>query len=156
MAYIDIITLEDAKNYLRIDDTLTEDDASIVRMINAAFRYIEKYTNVIVSARDIAYNIKDGYARIYDYPINTDLDALTDYIFDKNSLYYIVCDNTGATTELTLNVGFADVDNVPEDLIEVAYEMIDLYYGESKDSGAKKKLSSMSMDSLNLNKRFIV
>ena len=31
MAYTDIITLADAKTYLRIDDTLTEDDAQITR-----------------------------------------------------------------------------------------------------------------------------
>ena len=119
MAYIDIISLSEAKNYLRIDDTLTEDNNSITRMINAAFKYIENYTNIIVDPKDIIYNVKNGSARIYDYPINTDVSTLTDYVFEKNSLYDIVCDNTGNTTELTLNVGFVDPLNVPSDLIEV-------------------------------------
>ena len=44
-AYLDVITLERAKNYLRIDADLMEDDAEIESMINGALRYIEKRTN---------------------------------------------------------------------------------------------------------------
>ena len=157
MAYTDIISLSEAKIYLRIDDTLTEDDNGIIRMINAAFQYIEKYTNVIVDARDIIYDIDCVKARVYDYPINTDLSALTDYTVQKKSLYYNIVNNDGETTELTLNVGFTDSNGVGDDLVEVAYEMIDLYYyGEKDGKPIDKKLSSISIDTLNSNKRFFI
>lgn len=157
MAYTDIISLSEAKIYLRIDDTLTEDDNGIIRMINAAFQYIEKYTNVIVDARDIVYDIDCGKARIYDYPINTDLSTLTDYTVQKKSLYYSVLKDDGETAELTLNVGFTYPYEVSYDLKEVAFEMIDLYYyGEKDGKPIDKKLSQMSIDTLNLNKRFLI
>ena len=109
MVYTDIISLEEAKNYLRIDDDLTEDDNSIIRMIEASLRYIEKYTDVI----------------FYD------------------------------TVDLILNVGFTDESEIPQDLLEVAFEMIDLYYyGEKDGKPIQKKLSSLSMDTLNIHKRF--
>ena len=55
MAYLDVITLADAKSYLRVDDTLTDDDAQISRMIKSALSTIEKRTNVLVYARSKNY-----------------------------------------------------------------------------------------------------
>tara|TARA_R110000787_G_scaffold112981_1_gene221943 strand:+ start:251 stop:724 length:474 start_codon:yes stop_codon:yes gene_type:complete len=157
MAYIDIISLEQAKVYLRVDDTLTEDDNGITRMINAAFKYIETYTDVLVFARGIDYDVPDGLLKLYQYPINTDLTALTGYTYEKKGLYYNFCEDAGLTAVLTLNMGFDDVANIPQDLIEVAYELIDLYYyGEKDGKAVAKKLSSLSVDVLNQNKRFLV
>ena len=73
MAYINVITLADAKNYLRIDDTLTEDDAQITRMIKAALSYVENYTGHLVYARDKDYRLIDGKVTVYDYPINSEV-----------------------------------------------------------------------------------
>ena len=64
MAYIDIIPLADAKVYLRIDDTLTEDDAQITRMINGALSYVERYTSHILYARDKEYRFIDGFVSV--------------------------------------------------------------------------------------------
>ena len=55
MAYTDIITLADAKTYLRIDDTLSDDDAQITRMIKAALSQVEKSTNYIFFPRTKSY-----------------------------------------------------------------------------------------------------
>ena len=161
MAYTDIISVDDAKIYLRIDDTLTEDDQFITRTINAAFTWIEKRTNVIVDAKDKTYDIINSYARIYDYPINTDLSTETDYTFTKKGLYYIVCANNSETTELTLNVGEADPNNVDPEFLNVAYEIIDFFYNQSKSEENKGKaimdyLSPMSTEFINLNRRFII
>ena len=53
--------------------------------------------------------------------------------------------------KVVLNVGYDDVDNVPQDLIEVAYEMIDIMY-YNKDS----KLSNLAKMTLDNYKRFII
>ena len=76
MSYLTVTTLTEAKNYLRIDDSLTEDDSLITTMINAAWQYIETYTNVLVYARDKKYKLIDGCERIYDYPINSIVETV--------------------------------------------------------------------------------
>jgi len=155
MAYTDVISLSEAKNYLRVDDTLTEDDNAIIRMINASLRYVENYTDVLVYARDVDYLVKEGVLKLYQAPLNTDLDTLTDYTYERKSLYTNICADNTDTVDLTLNVGYADPVNVPQELLEVAYEMIDLYYyGEKDGKPIAKKLSSLSIDALNSNKRF--
>lgn len=157
MAYTDIISLSDAKIYLRIDDTLTEDDNDIIRMINASLRYVEKYTNVLVYARDKNYLVEQGLLKVYDYPINTDLDTLTDYTVERKGLYTNICANNADTFDLTLDVGYLYSDGVPQELLEVAYELIDLYYyGEKDGKPIDKKLSELSIDALNQNKRFFI
>ena len=161
MAYIDLITLAEAKNFLRIDDTLTEDDNYITRLISSAFSWIEKRTNVMVYARDKNFDVTDGEARIYDYPINTDLSTVAGYTFHKKGLYYLVCADDTETTEITLNVGEVYPTKVSQELIEVAYEIIDFYYYKAKDEKNKGKtleesLSPMSMEFINVNRRFIL
>ena len=69
MAYLDIIPLADAKIYLRIDDTLTEDDTQITRMINVALSYVERYTNHVLFAKEKTYRLINGCISVYDYPI---------------------------------------------------------------------------------------
>lgn len=155
MAYIDVITLSEAKNYLRIDDTLTEDDNAITRMIGAALKYVEKYTGVLVFARDEVYLAQYGELKLYEYPINTDLDTLTDCSYERKGLYTNICKNDTETIDITLNMGYIDPTEVPQELLEVAYEIIDLYYyGEKDGKPIEKKLSALSMDALNMNKRF--
>jgi len=51
MAYLDIIPLADAKNYLKIDDSLTEDDNNITRMIKASLIEVERMTNIHLIAK---------------------------------------------------------------------------------------------------------
>lgn len=155
MSYLNIISLAQAKVSLRVDDTLTEDDTNITRMINSAFTYIEKYTDVIVFARDIDYDVRDGLLKLYQFPINTDLTALTGYTYEKKGLFTNFCEDNGDTAVLTLNMGYDDVVNVPQDIVEAAYELIDIYYSGSKDGkNDKKELSPITMNTLNQYKRF--
>ena len=69
MAYLDVITLATAKNYLGVDTSMTEDDADITKMIKGALRYVEEFTNVLVYARDKDYLFQDCEVRVYDHPI---------------------------------------------------------------------------------------
>ena len=154
MAYIDIIPLADAKVYLRIDDTLTEDDAQITRMINAALSYVERYTNYVLFAKDKEYRLINGCVSVYDYPINSEVTA--DLISENKTLYTNY--TLGTDNDLIiLNVGYSDVADVPQELIEVAYEIIELmYYEKETNKSHLNSLSSLSMMILNQYKRFIL
>ena len=104
MAYTDIITLSDAKLYLRIDDTLTEDDNNITRMIKGAFLFIEEFTNVRFIARDTRYLFNNGRTFVYDYPINSEVDVPTDVKTKEMTMWsmYTTCTDNVA---MQLNVG---------------------------------------------------
>ena len=154
MAYTDVISLSEAKNYLRIDENMNEDDQSIIRMINSSLSFIEKWTNQIVDARDKTYRLIDGCIRVYDYPINTLVDPVdaTSEIFTLYSNYSFGSENS----EMVLNVGYTDPLNIPPELIEVAYEVIDLmYYEHETGKSFRKDLSALSVDLLNQNRRFV-
>ena len=155
MAYLDVIPLADAKIYLRVDDTLTEDDGSITRMINGALAYVEKWTNFLVYDRTKTYLMIDGLVRVYDGPINTLVSPLTVDTVQKNN-YSVYCLGTD-TIDLKLNVGCANTSDIPQGLIDVAYEIIDLmYYEHETGKTIEKDLSTLSKDILNQNKRFIL
>jgi hypothetical protein len=155
MAYIDVITLAEAKTYLRIDDTLTEDDTQITRMINASLSYIERYTNVYVFARDKEFVVVNNCIRVYADPINTLVDP-TDAESEIKTLYTTY--TTGVDEDvLTLNVGHTLPADVPDELKEIALEMIDLmYYEHETGKSFTKDISSLSREILNSYKRFIV
>ena len=152
MAYIDVITLPDAKVYLRIDDDLTEDDTQITRMINGALSYIEQYTNIYFFARDKQYNVVNNCVRVYDYPINSEVSEYT----EKEVLTL----HTNYTTDesvLTLNVGYTDVEEIPQELLEVAYTMIkSMYFEKENNKSILDSIDSLSMMTLNQYKRFLI
>lgn len=156
MSYILVTPLAEAKNFLRVDDTLTEDDNRITLMINAAWEYIESYTNILVYARSKTYKAIDGCIRIYDYPINsytTPVEA--DLTITEKTLYKTI--NYGGTTfDLITNVGILLPVNVGSDLKMVAEEIIDLmYYDKGDGKSIDNKLSMLSKNILDRNKRFL-
>jgi len=154
MAFIDIIPLADAKVYLRIDDTLTEDDTQITRMINAALSYVENYTNHVLFAQDKEYRLIDGKVTVYDHPVNSEVTAdltVVDMTLHKN--YTLGSDNA----LIELNVGYTLVTDVPQELIEVAYEIIEsLYYEKETNKSMQSRVSTISQLMLDQYKRFIV
>ncbi len=150
MQYLQVITLEEAKSYLRIDDTLTEDDKNIERMITAALKYVENATNVLVCARDKTYYPVNGCIRVYDFPINTAI-ADTDTVYDY-PLYRVYM----TTEPIILNVGYDETFNVPQDIREAAFELIDIYYYGKETGRTMDDLSPLVKQTLNQNKRFIL
>ena len=119
-----MITLSQAKNYLRIDDDFTEDDESILRMIKAAFQFIEKRTNHVFFQEERTYNRLDRkYIDIFDYPVSYDCELTKlDYSgftrFDADSV--------------TVTVGYASEYDVPSPLIEAALQMLKVFYYEAE------------------------
>ena len=156
MSYLDIITLADAKTYLRIDDTLTEDDAQITRMIKASLSQIERVTNYILFARSKSYVVDNSIVNVYDYPINSLTTPATATSVER-SIYTTYTTTLSTDLNVVLNVGYADTINVPSDLIEVAYEMIDLmYYSPETGKSIKADLSELSKMILGNYTRFFI
>jgi hypothetical protein len=146
MTYTDIISLEDAKDYLGIDDTSRDNE--IRRMIRSAFQYVEKRTNVIMIPKEVTYYPIEGCVRVYDYPINTlDADLPEDITVTKRALYNVY--NIGNLEEITLNVGSSENCT---DLIEAVYMLIEHYFEE----GQRSQPPSAVEDVINVNRRFIL
>lgn len=155
--YLDVITLDEAKTYLRVDDTLTEDDGQITSMIIAALMYVENYTNVHVVQKSKEYIVDCGTVRVYDYPIN-DVTGATDLDATKRSLYTIYSTSEDVDV-LNGDIGYTDPTDVPDGLKIAALEIISgMYYqGENNsDKNGNIRLSAGTRVVLDSFKRFIL
>ncbi len=156
LAYTDIISLAQAKIYLRIDDTQNETDAEITSMINGALKFIEKQTNHIMFAREFVYQV-DSCINIYDHPIisiTTPSDA-DDYERTDKSTYSIFDINTEATS-ITMQIGYAELADVPEDLIQSAYQILKVWYYEAEKQSNSTMLPMSVKEVIDSNRRFIL
>lgn len=149
MAYIDVIPLARAKNYLRIDTALTADDSEITSMINAALSYVEKRTNHLVYARDKYYN-GVCQVKVYDYPINTIITPVDPFV-----VYFTMFAVFPNDKEVQLNVGYADPSNVPDELIQAALQMIKVWYYESEKQVNSILIPESVKEALDVYRRFI-
>ena len=156
MSYLNVITLEEAKNYLRVDDTLTEDDNRISSMIKASLSMIERRTNILVYARSKNYLFQNYCVKVYDYPINT-LITPTDATEIEMELYSIFETNNSENKKLTLNVGYETVSEVPNEIIECALEYVKyLYYDSENNNGKSNEIPYYIQNMINEMKRFII
>ena len=138
MSYLNVITLAEAKNHLRIDEDFTEDDAAIERMIISSLQLIETNTNHIMYQQQKTYYKSVGSDRIvvYDYPIN-------DYDTSVIALHYSLRHEFKAD-KITLDVGYTSKDKVPSTLIEVAMMIIDGMYYEHEKEGSAGEIPEMA------------
>lgn len=156
MAYLDIIPLADAKTFLGVDDTSRDNE--ITQMINAALSFIEKRTNYIMEAVDKDYILRNGCARVYDYPINTADGDLDDTVTRTNkALYSIYADSSNADT-ITLNVGGTDI---PDDLVQSGYMLIEHFFNEKETGNRLYTLDTTrfpvaAMQIIEMNRRFVL
>lgn len=144
--YTDIISLSDAKTYLGVDDTAR--DAEITRIINSALTYLERSTNVILFPRDKTYIYADGCVRVYDYPINS--TTSTTHEVEVKTLYSIYTDN--GSEGVILNVGYTDPADIPADLIETGYAIIECLF----EGGKLADLPTLIKTMIFSNKRFVI
>lgn len=151
MSYTSIISVEDAKDYLGVDDSFHDDD--IERMIKASLQSIEKYTNHIFFGRSKDYLLIDGQVSVYDYPINSvvTLSSASDFESTEHSLHTVYTVSDTDVKKITLDVGYSVATDVPDDLVQVAYEKID---GMFNNTG--KPLSMGCKMILDQNKRFLI
>lgn len=148
MSYLTVITLARAKNYLRIDSTLTDDDVEITSMINAACKYIEKSTNHIFFVRQKTYT-STTLVKVYDFPINsiTTSPAPTFINYSAFTLYEDVL-------SVELNVGYAS-GLVPDELIQACLQMIKVWYYESEKQVNSTLIPMSVHEVVNIYRRFL-
>ena len=151
MAFINIVTLAEAKQYLRVDDGFTADDSLITLLINVAGDYIEKHTNHLLYARAKTYKFYDGEVRVYDYPINS-VTSPTDVDSTERSLYTLYEYSSG---DLVLNVGYALASDVPAMLKVKMFEIIDSMYN-GNDNASITEFSEDLFKSISQYRRFTI
>ena len=149
MSYLSVITLERAKNYLRIDTTLTDDDAEITAMINSACSYIEKRTNLIFYPRNKTYK-GACQVKVYDYPINSIVTDPAPFAYEQ-PMYTIYPD----VKKVELNVGFVDPNDIPDELIQACLQMIKVWYFESEKQVNTTLIPESVKEAIDLNRRFV-
>ena len=151
-SYLDVISLETAKLYLKIDEGQTETDNEITGMINSALSYIEKRTNHIFKTRDKLY-YKDcalvQQVKVYDYPID---NTVTELDIQYRPLYAIVptIDNV-----VTLTVGYDNVEDIPAELIDSALQLINFWFYNSETKNAMNTIPDFVQNNIDINRRFI-
>ena len=123
--YENIISVAEAKKYLRLDEDFNEDDSDIERMIASALEYITKNTNYVFRVQNKTYRQdSDCNVIIYDYPVNT-----TDFTPNIPPYYsgYIKFKNTDV---VTASIGFTSKSDecFPRALIDCALQIIKVYY----------------------------
>jgi hypothetical protein len=124
MTALDVISLEQAKEFLVID--FPDRDEEITRNIKSAISYIERYTNVMTYEREKSYTLTGCSLEIYDAPISL---ITTVSMVKHNVLSITVFGKSGEVILAT--VGHNNVDDIPEDLISAAYILIS-YLTENK------------------------
>jgi len=156
MAYLDVLTLAETKNYLRVDEDLTDDDVRITSFIKTALSYIERQTNIITYARSKDYFFSNYCVYVYDYPINSITTPTTAGQTEKES-YSIFTTENSDDKKLTLNVGYSDPADVPTDIKDCALEYIKyLYYDAETNTGTAQKIPPYIDGMIFSLKRFII
>lgn len=149
--YTDVISLEQAKLYLRIDDGQTITDDEITHMINSALSFIEKRTQHIFKTQDKVY-YKDcalvQKATVYDYPINN-TDNL-DIIYKTNKAIVPTVNDM-----VTLNIGYGSVDYIPNELIDAALQIIKVWFYEAEKQVNTTLIPLSAMQAIDANRRFV-
>lgn len=154
-AYTDVISLDQAKNYLKIDTGQTATDNEITGMINSALSYIEKRTNHIFKTRDKVY-YKDcalvEKATVYDYPINNPEGEgyIENIEYKTNKAIVPTVDGF-----VTLNIGYEDVEDVPSELIDCALQIINFWFYNQETKNSINSIPDFVMANIDANRRFV-
>ncbi len=149
MAYLDVITLARTKNYLRLDPGFTADDAEVTSMIKAACRFIELRTNHIFFAQDKVFTGLIN-VQVYDFPINSLVSPT-----GATVVYFATSNSYTAQTSVTLNVGYALPENVPEELKAAVLQMVKVWYYESEKQVNTMLIPMSVLQAVDVNRRFL-
>ncbi len=150
--YTDVISLEQAKLYLKIDDGQTITDDEITGMINSALSFIEKRTQHIFKTRDKVY-YKDcalvQQTTVYDFPIDNSVTEL-DIVYKLNKAIVPTIDGF-----VTLTIGYDAVEDIPSELIDSALQLINFWFYNSETKNASNTVPDFVLSNLDMNRRFL-
>lgn len=150
--YTDVISLEQAKLFLKVDEDQDVTDDEITQMINSSLSFIEKRTNHIFKTRDKVY-YKDcalvQQVKVYDYPID---NSVTELNIKYRPLYAIV---PTVNDMVTLTIGYTDVEDIPSELIDAALQIIKVWFYEGEKQTNTSLIPLSVMQAIDVNRRFI-
>lgn len=126
MNALDVISLDSAKKDLVVD--FSDRDVEITRHIKSAVSIIEQYTDVYLYQREVEYVLQDCSLEIYDSPL--EWIGTTPERLKNRAMSVIVYGKKGDS--YTANVGYADVEEIPQNLVDACYKII-TYLFENKD-----------------------
>ncbi len=151
-SYTDVISLEQAKLYLKIDDGQTITDAEITQMINSALSFIEKRTQHIFKTRSKVY-YKDcallQQTTVYDYPIDNSVTAL-DIVYKTNKAIVPTINDY-----VTLTIGYSNVNDIPSELIDSALQLINFWFYNSETKNAMNTVPDFVVANMDICRRFV-
>lgn len=147
-----MITIEEVKRYLNIDDSEVDLDLFLEQCINYTFSEIENYCRQPIALKEQEKTFKVvGNSIIFNqYPINeiTNVEIYddyfnlietvsdTDYILNlQSSLYFLIFNSdsyNGYNAKVTYSCGY---NSIPNDLLKVHIEMIAIMFKESDVRG---------------------
>ena len=148
-AYTDVISLNRAKLYLKIDTLQTETDQEITSMINSALSFIEKRTGHIFKTKTKTFYscaLVESVI-VYEYPI-IDAPAGTQ-VRQLNSIVPTI----GGS--VTLAIGYASLDDIPNELIDAALQLINFWFYNSETKNAMNTIPDFVTTNIDNCRRFV-
>jgi len=148
-SYLDVISLEQAKLYLKIDSLQTETDNEITSMINSSLSFIEKRTGHIFKTKTKTFYscALVNSVIVYDCPI---INAPTGT--QTRQLNSIVPTVNGS---VDLELGYTDFDDVPSELIDAALQLLKVWFYESETQSNTTLIPLSVMQAIDVNRRFV-
>ena len=150
MTYLEILPLEEVKDFLHLEQDFVDQDAIIERMIKSALQFIENRTNKTIALREnVTYSNDSGEITIFDYPIrfNNPNNVSIHYKSGKAIVY---------AKEITADVGYLVGDDIPSDLITAALDLIEQDYFGAENKTGERIVSQKTMQIINSHRRFTV
>jgi hypothetical protein len=133
MDALDVISLQQAKDYLVVEDNFY--DADITRLVSTAVEWVEKYTDHMLYERDIEIPLTSCEQDIYTYPITINsvekASVSQTYTTVQKALRIVVKCQTWNGSIVGATVGY--VTNPPAPLVGAAYKLL-TYLFENKDT----------------------
>jgi len=147
--YLDVISLDQAKLYLKVDALQTETDNEITSMINSSLSFIEKRTGHHFKTKNKTFYscALVNSVIVYDYPI-IDAPAGT----QARQLNSVVPTVDGS---VVLELGYASLDDIPSELIDAALQIIKVWFYESEKQENTSLIPLSVLQAIDANRRFI-
>lgn len=135
MTPLDIISLEQAKEWLRVD--FPDDDDKITELIYSAISWIEGYTGLFLYNREFNHQITYderciGKVHIFGQP-NLTLVSIDGETEDLPNVYGGQIQIRSDMQNIVYSIGFLGLADVPQPLITAAKKFLTLQYEETTD-----------------------
>lgn len=134
MTPLDVISLDEAKEFLKVD--FDSEDDMITSLIYSAIALIEKRTSYMLYERD-EMKFVSKCDKIYEYPFAlASSETASDYQIIENRLYSSIQILTGLTYPQTngksieLTIGYNDASLIPTPLIDACKRLITYWYDQ--------------------------